>query len=99
MPDADMTKSYIQHWDAFIGGLAQSGKLVTGLRPSTDGRTIMGPAKTSKNAAYTKDGEEISSIFVIRAANLDEASSIAQKCPIFEMDGSVEIRPVINATN
>jgi hypothetical protein len=99
MPDADVLKSYTQHWGAFIGELARSGKLITGLRPSTDGRTIMGSAKTLNNAAYFKDGEEVSSIFVIRAANLDEASSIAQKCPIYEMDGSVEIRPIVNITN
>lgn len=94
-----MLKSYNQHWGAFISELARSGKLVTGLRPSTDGRTITGSAKTLNNAAYSKNGEEISSIFVIKAANLDEASSIAKKCPIYEMDGSVEIRPIINVAN
>ncbi len=99
MPDPDMLKSIAQRWGTFIGELSRSGKLITGLRPSTDGRTITGSAKKLNNAAYTRDGEEISSIFVIRAANLDEASSLAQKCPIYEMDGSVEIRPIINATN
>ncbi|HMH31538.1 MAG TPA: YciI family protein [Puia sp.] len=99
VPDADMLKSNTQHWGVFIGELARSGKLVTGLRPAADGRTISGSARTLNNAAYSKNGEEVSSIFVIKAANMDEASSIAQKCPIYEMDGSVEIRSITNTTN
>jgi hypothetical protein len=93
-PDADMLKSISQHWGTFISELAQSGKLVNGFRPATEGRTITGSAKTSTNEPYIKDGEEISSIFLIKAANIDEASTIARKCPIYEMDGSVEIRPL-----
>ncbi len=98
-PNADTLKSYIQHWGIFINELTQSGKLIDGIRPSTEGRTITGSTRTLKDSAYTKNGEEISSIFVIRVTNLDEASLIALKCPIYEMNGSVEIRDVIDATN
>lgn len=98
-PDTEKLKSNIQHWDVFIGELAQNGKLVNGYRPAAEGRTITGSAKTLKNAAYTKDGEEISSLFIIKASTLDEASIIAQKCPVYEMEGSVEIRPIVNTTN
>lgn len=97
--DADKLKSNIRHWGVFIGELAQTGKLVTGYRPATTGRTITGSMKTSSNSAFNQAGEEISSIFVIKAASIDEASAVAQKCPIYEMDGSVEIRPVNNTTN
>jgi hypothetical protein len=99
MPGPDSLKKNSQHWGAFIGGLTQSGKLVTGFRPAVEGVTITGSAKIYKKGAYIQNGDEVSSIFVIKAANIEEAASIAQKCPVYEFDGSVEIRPVLNSTN
>jgi hypothetical protein len=95
-PSAETMKTIGQHWGQFIGELARSGKLVTAYRPGTDGQTISGNAKTAKDSPYASDKEVVSSIFVIKAANLEEASAIARKCPIYEMDGSVEIRSIIN---
>jgi len=83
------------HWGAFIGELAKSGKLVTGYRPGTVGKTISGSTKTAKDGAYG-DKEVVSSIFVIKAGSMEEATEIAKKCPIFEMDGSVEVRAIVN---
>jgi hypothetical protein len=93
-PAAEAVQSNEQHWGQFIGELAQGGKLVTGFRPATGGMTISGSAKIAKDGVYSADKEVVSSIFVIRAASLAEASEIAKKCPIYEMAGSVEIRPV-----
>ena len=95
-PSAEVMKTIGQHWGQFIGELAQSGKLVTGYRPGTDGKTISGNAKTTTDGAYASNNQVISSLFIIKAANLEEATAIAQKCPIYEMDGSVEIRPISN---
>jgi hypothetical protein len=96
---ADALKANTQRWGQFIGQLAQSGKLVTGFRPGTHGKTFSGNAKTATDGVYAGDKEVVSSIFVIKAANMEEASDIAKKCPIYEFDGSVEIRPVIDAAN
>jgi hypothetical protein len=95
-PSAEEMKTIGAHWGAFIGDLVQSGKFVTGYRPGTEGKTISGNAKPAKDGAYG-DKEVVSSIFVVKAANMDEAMEIAKKCPIYEMDGSVEVREVINA--
>lgn len=97
--DTDKLKSNARHWGVYIKELAQSGKLISGFRPGTDGRTISGLNKVSTNTAYIKDGEEIGSIFLIKAANMEEAKSIARRCPVYEFDGNVEIRPVINTAN
>jgi hypothetical protein len=97
-PSAEALKTIGQHWGQFIGELAQSGKLVTGYRPGNGGKTISGNGKAVKDGAYASDNEVVSSIFIIKAASLEEASAIAQKCPIYEMDGSVEIRPISTTT-
>jgi hypothetical protein len=95
-PSQEEIKTIGAHWGAFIGDLAQSGKLVTGYRPGTEGRTISGTAKRAKDGAYG-DKDVVSSIFVIKAGSMEEATEIAKKCPIYEMDGSVEVRAIVNA--
>lgn len=90
----DASRTNQQHWGVWIGRLAQTGKLVTGYRPAAGGKTISGNAKTSKDEPYGADGEIVSSIFIIKAGNLEEADVIARSCPIYETDGSVEIRPI-----
>jgi hypothetical protein len=82
-PTQEELKTIGAHWGAFIGELAQSGKLVMGYRPGKDG-------------AYG-DKEVLSSVFVIKAGSLEEAAEMAKKCPIYEMDGSVEVRAIVNA--
>lgn len=97
-PSPDAMKTIGAHWGAFLGQLAQSGKLVIGYRPGTEGKTISGSTKTIRQGAYD-DKEVVSSIFVIRAGSMDEATEIAKKCPIYETDGSVEVREIGNTAN
>lgn len=95
----DAMKSNIQHWGSWIGQLAQAGKLVTAYRPGNDGQTISGTAKTAKDGPYTDDKAVISSIFIVKAANQEEAATIARTCPIYETDGSIEIRPITDTAH
>jgi hypothetical protein len=32
---------------------------------------------------------------IIKAPNMDAAEAIAKKCPILEIDGSIEVRPLL----
>lgn len=97
--DAELIKTNGQHWGEFIAGLAKSGKLITGLRPQQAGRTISGKEKTVQEGAYSGDKAVVSSLFVVKAGNFEEATDIARKCPIYELGGSVEIREVMNTAN
>ena len=90
----DAMKTNIQHWGAWVAQLAQTGKLVTAYRPGNGGQTISGTAKTAKAGPYTDDKAVVSSIFIIKAASPDDAGNIAKTCPIYETDGSIEIRPI-----
>ena len=38
----------------------------------------------------------VSGYLSIRARDLDEAVALAEDCPIFDYDGSVEVRPVLS---
>ena len=70
--------------------------MANGYRPANDGETISGTNKTSTKGFYTANGEVISSFLIINAKDMTEAKEIAAKCPVFELDGSVEIRALMN---
>lgn len=96
-PSQEAVQNNIKHWQEYMGNLAQTGKLVSGFRPSDQGKTITGTNKTIHDGVYVSNNELVSSFIVINAKSMDEAGEIAGKCPIFEFDGSVEIRPIMKA--
>ena len=94
----DVVHNNIKHWQEYMGNLAQSGSLVSGYRPAGDGLTIKGNTKAVESTPYMANGELVSSILIINAESLDAAKTIADKCPVFELGGSVEVRPVMDMT-
>jgi hypothetical protein len=92
----DAVKANIKRWQDYMGNLVQSGSLVAGYRPANEGLTISGTKKDLKPIPYVADGELMSSVLIISAVDMDAAKAIADKCPVFEFGGSVEVRPVMN---
>ena len=90
----EVIQSNIDHWTTWMTGLGTSGKLAGGYRPGNDGLTLTGKEHDLKKGTYTANGETVSSIIIINATDLNEAKNIAANCPVFELQGSVEIRPL-----
>ncbi|HVW12783.1 MAG TPA: YciI family protein [Mucilaginibacter sp.] len=95
-PSDEAVKANIKKWQDYMAALAKSGALVNGYRPAGGGLTISGSAKTLKTDPYISDEEQVSSVLVINAADMEAAKAIAEKCPVFEFGGSIEVRPVMN---
>jgi hypothetical protein len=89
----------IKHWGEYMGSLGQSGQLSGGYRPGGEGATLSGLAKTEKKGSYTANDEVVSSVLIINADDMAKAREIASRCPVFELDGSVEIRPMQNTAH
>ena len=92
----DAVKANIRKWQDYMGALAKSGDLVSGFRPTSSGVTISGTEKSLNKNPYVSDGLLVSSILIVRAANMDGAKEIAGNCPVYEFGGSVEVRPMMN---
>ena len=43
---------------------------------------------------YAESKDLVTGSLVLEAASLDEATELALGCPVFEMGGSLEVRPV-----
>jgi len=86
----------IKKWQEYMGNLAQSGDLVAGYRPTNQGATISGKEKSTKPIPYVANDDLVSSVLIIKAENMEAAKAIANKCPVFELGGSVEVRAMMN---
>jgi hypothetical protein len=92
----DAVKTNIQHWQEYMTNLGKSGALVAGYRPANEGLTISGTSKELKSSSYIANNELVSSVIVINAVDMDAAKVIADKCPVFEFGGSIEVRAITN---
>ena len=86
----------IQKWNNWIGGIAAQGKLL-----STDALAPIGKIMTKRgevitDGPFTEGKEIVGGYMLMKAESLDEATELANGCPMFDMEGTVEVRPVIN---
>jgi hypothetical protein len=95
-PSPDSIKANIKQWQDYMASLKKTKKLVTGFRPGNDGETITGSSKTENKGVYIANNELISSVIIINAESADDAKRTASQCPIFNFNGSVEVRPVLS---
>lgn len=89
----------IMHWQEYMVDLGKHGKIAGGYRPSSEGETIYSPDKVVRKKPYIANGELVSSFLIINAADLSEAREIASKCPVYDLGGNVELRPIQQTAN
>jgi len=58
------------------------------------GRTIRGKDRIVTDGPYAESKDLVTGALLLEAASLDEATSLAQGCPVFDYGGSVEVRMV-----
>src|SRR3954464_13339039 len=87
-------------WMSYTDEFQKTGKMLGGeaLMPTATATSVRGK---SGGGTLTTDGpfvetkETLGGYFLIDADNLDEAMAWAGKMPIFQTDGGVEIRPIM----
>ena len=82
-------------WKDWAGGIAAQGKMGSnGLRLAMEGK-VLKPGGVVTDGPFVEIRERLGSFIVVKAENLEEATTLAQHgCPVLEQDGSVEIRPI-----
>lgn len=85
----------IEHrWHDWIGGIAAQGKL------SGNGARLTPEGKVLKEGGLITDGpfveirEILGGLIIVKAENIEEATTLAHGCPAIDLGGSVEIRAV-----
>ncbi len=94
LPPAEIG-AHLAKWTAWLEGLAKAGHTEVQPPPlENGGKTLRGTSKAVTDGPYAEAKDLVSGIIVISAASLDAAVELARGCPIYEYNGSVEVRPL-----
>ena len=90
----EQLQSYMKRWTTWMENLAKQGISDGGEPLGPEGRTISGSAKLVTDGPYTEAKEAVGGYVILRAETIDKAVEIAKTCPLFEVEGTVEVRPI-----
>ncbi len=85
-------------WMKWTDELQKAGHLTQlGQRLEPTGKMVRGKGKdkTVTDGPFAEAKDTIGGYLIVEAADLDQAVELSKGCPIFEIDGAVEVRPVI----
>ncbi len=89
-------QAHMQAWGTWIKGLAENGQYADGLPLSREGKKVAGANKVISDGPYTEGKEIVGGYLIVNASDLAEAVELSKGCPIFENNGEVEIREILN---
>jgi len=87
-------QAHLEKWYAWAGALAKQGRSSGGHPLHNGGKTIRGQDRVVTDGPYAESKDLVTGSLVLEAASLEEATDLALGCPVFEMGGSLEVRPV-----
>lgn len=87
--------AHLAKWTEWVGGLVKAGHADPPTGPlENGGKVVRGSAKAVTDGPYAEAKDLVSGFLIVSASSLDAAVEIARGCPIYEYDGSVEVRPL-----
>lgn len=92
-PTQEQMDIYMQDWMKWIQAITQKGQLAEGGNHFSRGGRLIRAKRNISEGPYTFNNESVAGYVLIFAKDLDDATLIAEKCPILNGEGtSVEIR-------
>ena len=86
----------MQKWMAWFKEMAEKGHLKDrGLPLERAGKLVEGKQKAVTDGPFAEAKDVIGGFTLIEAHDLDQAIQLSKGCPILEVDGAVEVRPVM----
>ena len=90
----DAMQQNLQKWMDWMKQLTLEGKLNGGQPLDSEGKVVSGTGKKITDGPFAEGKEIIGGYLLVKAADLNEAVALSKGCPIFEDDGSVEVREI-----
>lgn len=89
-------QAHMEKWGVWMGGLGEQGILDSGLPLNGDGRVVSNQGQTVTDGPFAEGTEIVGGYLIVNAESLDGAVEISKSCPIFEHDGTVEVREIMS---
>jgi hypothetical protein len=88
--------AHLGRWTAWVKELAQAGHHEEGGHPlQMPGKTVRGSKRQITDGPFAEGKDLVTGTLIVIAESLDEAARLALGCPVYEFDGSVEVRPIL----
>ncbi len=87
------TRTVMGQWEAWYGGLVETGKMVAASPLENEGRTVSGKNKVVADGPFAESKETIGGFFMVNVGSMEEALEIAKACPALPYGLTVEVRP------
>src|SRR5262252_2476488 len=85
----------MQKWMAWLKDLAGKGHIKDQGQPlERTGKVVRGQRKTVIDGPFAEAKDIVGGYTLIEARDLNQAVELSKGCPILEVDGAVEVRPV-----
>ncbi len=93
---AENAQQIMEKWMTWLKDLAAKGHLKDQGKPLEQaGKSVKGKQKTVTDGPFAEAKDVVGGYSVIEARDLDQAVALSHGCPILELDGTVEVRPVM----
>ena len=89
-------QAHMEVWKSWMGNLAGNGQLVDGLPLGKEGKVVTLAGESITDGPFAEGNEIVGGYLIVNAKDMDEAIEISKGCPIFEHDGSVEVREIMS---
>ena len=89
-------QKHMQAWGVWMQGLAEKKILIDGLPLAKDGKQVSKGGQVVTDGPYTEGKEIVGGYLIVNADSIDDAVDISKGCPIFENNGFVEVREILN---
>ena len=96
MPSPEAAQQHMQKWNTWIAELGKQGNFKGG-EPldSVNAKVLTGKGKTVTDGPYAEAKDRVGGYLVVDAKDLNHATELARGCPIFDNDGTVEVRTIM----
>jgi hypothetical protein len=87
-------QSHMQKWLIWMESLNKNGSFVAGEPLDPTGKQVNGKKKAVTDGPFIESKEMVGGYLIVNAKDINEAVEISKGCPIFDMDGKLEVRPI-----
>jgi hypothetical protein len=91
---ANVPAEHMQKWQQWMQSLAQKGIMIGGEPLQPSGKQVSGSKKVITDGPFVEAKELVGGYLIVNAKDINEAVEISKSCPIFELDGKLEVRPI-----
>lgn len=92
----EVAQQMMQKWMNWLKELGVKGHIKDQGQPlERTGKLVKGRQKTVTDGPFAESKDVVGGYTLIEARDLAQAVELSKGCPIFEVDGAVEVRPVM----